>query len=240
MASKSDGIAEEERPNVILVEGKYDKRIIDAILSSTKPTYQVNVKPIGGKNALKGNLPATVKGLRLHGLTRAVIGIILDNDDNPAGTESSIVDNARRAGLEIPDEPGVLGDGPFRAAHWTVPRPKENGSIEEVILESTDDEVRQLAEAHVAEVKERGKLKATSEAKAVLQIYSATQTERPRLDDKEGRPPVSDGIRQNCYDLTKGRLKELTEFVNMIGNTDAEQETTPASKGNETKRRSPE
>ncbi len=87
----------------------------------------------GGDSKLASSLRAACKAL---GRVPAAVGFVLDDDREPDPAKRHRELLALVTGLEFPTSPGVVLSGPPRAGVFIMPDNKQQGTLEDVLLES--------------------------------------------------------------------------------------------------------
>jgi hypothetical protein len=154
-------------PKILLVEGRQDSRVIPELIEANGINWGTRKKPVvyirdfGGYQKL---IDPDVISAELQASGLAVLGIMVDADDNPAGRWQSI----RRASLKgIPDIPenlpenGLIHIAPngIRFGIWMMPDNKMRGMLETFltyIIPNGNQILWQFAQEVTQEAKSKG------------------------------------------------------------------------------------
>ena len=131
-----------EKPKILLVEGKEEAKFFDAFL---KHLYINDIDVISIKGKTKQNLKFVLSSIKAdnnwyQSIGRG-IGISLDADSNPSGTEDSIKSILQNLNFNPPDNALEISveDG-IKTIYMVVPCTEEKGMLETLCLKSVEEE----------------------------------------------------------------------------------------------------
>ena len=135
----------------LLVEGNDDMHVVmHTCIRASIPEFKID--PKGDVGELLSSIPYEIEMGE-----RAVLGIMLDANDHPAGRWQAVGDRLRKAGIELPSFPqpeGVAIDpskGLPRVGVWMMPDNESPGELEDFLKEMLppNDAVWPLAQAYI-------------------------------------------------------------------------------------------
>ena len=124
-------------PYVLLVEGKDDERFIWQFIASSFHESDFQIVVGEGKSGIPGTLAAKVKESGFYDTVKAV-GIVRDADTDPAAAFQSCCGAFARAGLDVPELPGVFTTGVPRTGALILPSADARGELETLCLQAIE------------------------------------------------------------------------------------------------------
>ncbi|OGF67146.1 MAG: hypothetical protein A2Y62_08865 [Candidatus Fischerbacteria bacterium RBG_13_37_8] len=123
-----------ENENILLVEGKDDKRFFYAAIKFFNFT-DIQVESYDGKDNFKNKIEVFTK--KTPGWNKvSSLGIIRDANDNPKGAFQSVIDALKALDLPTPEEPMKVAPGIPKVSIMIVPAIDKQGELEDMCLES--------------------------------------------------------------------------------------------------------
>lgn len=119
------------KPNVLVVEGREEELIFEAIVTHLE-LENIQILPIGGKERLRQNLKALVLSPRFTEVIS--MGIVRDANENPGATFQSVRDALQAVNLPAPERPlAPIGHSP-RVTVMILPEEGTPGMLEDLFL----------------------------------------------------------------------------------------------------------
>ena len=194
-------------PRVLVVEGYSDLLFYAECLKTLGKLDGVYIQPVGGKNNLAGGLETFITPTLLAEKTH--LGIIVDADQNPAGTFQSIrAIVSERAERNLPG-PGIWTDGTPRIGAFVAPGEGREGEIETLVWQSWSEDPANAAPkdcilSYIACMSGAGHT-AHSPDKGLVGALLAI-----RYDDDSRLGP---GAREKVFDLARPEFGALRSFL---------------------------
>ena len=166
---------------IILVEGRDDKHVVHHIrhLISLMPAFSILEK--GGKDPLLDSIRGEILA---EG--RAVVGILVDANDNLQARWQAVSNRLRDAGITPPAAPapgGTIVEGNPRVGVWLMPDNRSPGELEDFIAKMipSGDPVWPLSKDYIERIPEDDrKFRPGKILRAKVHAWLAAR-ERPRL-----------------------------------------------------------
>lgn len=174
-------ISENEKPALLLVEGKEDVRFFKVLVSHLRIT-NTQIRDMRGKSQMNNTLLAMKSEQKF--LDHVVsLGIIRDADANAESTFDSICSSLKKAKLAIPRKRFEVIDGNPKVSVLVVPTYQEFGMLEDVCFASASDtqKVIDCVEDYFGCLPHR--LEPHVLPKAKLQVYLAGKKPELRLGE---------------------------------------------------------
>lgn len=174
-----------EKPNILVVEGKEDQMVFDALIKYMN-LQNIQVIPSEGKDNIRKNLMAVMSA---PGEEIKSIAIVRDGDARPKSAFQSVCDALRNAGLPVPESPGKFAIGnvakgklegrELRVAVLILPDPDTPGMLEDLCLKAVEESDQAMpCVAEYFECLSRNKLPFPQNvAKAKVQVFLASRHE---------------------------------------------------------------
>ena len=122
----------------LLVEGRTAVPFARALLRKLGHEANVQVQNFGSRNDFGGFLGAFV---RMPGFgTVKSVGVLIDAEDEPAGTCRSVINNIAKAGLSASPDAREFSHGTPRVGFFVIPDESSSGMIETLCLRSVEDD----------------------------------------------------------------------------------------------------
>lgn len=121
------------KPKLLLVEGKDDKFLFEALLSELNLTKDCQVMEVGGETNFKSKLKALPDISGYKALVKS-IGIVRDADTCPEAKFQSIQSILRNLDMPVPLAPMQPVEGPPQVVVMIVPGSDRQGMIENILF----------------------------------------------------------------------------------------------------------
>ena len=167
---------------VLLVEGRYDRHVLDHIRRRHDPMPPFEIVDKGGLEKLLASI-----GPELKAPGRRALGIVVDANDDIEARWAAVTDRLGRAGIEVGDRnpSGTIVHGTSRdpdVGLWIMPDNRSPGELEDFIaaMIPRDDSVWPLSRAYIDGIPAESRLFRTrKELRAKVHAWLATR-KRPR------------------------------------------------------------
>jgi len=198
------------KERVLLVEGKEEKRFLEVVFQK-KNINNIQVIPIEGKTKISSKL-AWLAADKWKKTIAKGLGIILDADKNPSGTENSIKYHLEKNGFTVPEEAlkGKKVEN-ITVVYTVLPSTTEEGMLETLCLKSVDDElVMDCVKDLFVCVKEKVSEKdyPENEWKAKVHAYLATK----RFPDKR----LGEAAEAGYWPLESEAFKDIMKLLEVL------------------------
>ncbi|MCX6968159.1 MAG: hypothetical protein NTZ46_10365 [Verrucomicrobia bacterium] len=195
---------------VLIVEGYGDLLFYAEMLESLGKHKAVFIQKFNGKTDLCAQLEVFITPQLLAEKTH--IGVVVDADENPDGTFSSIqAAIAKAANQKVPNA-GTWTDGNPRIGIFIAPDPANKGEIETLVWRAwSADRANDAAKGHIdtyASSMRAAGFEAKSREKGLIGALLAI-----RNDDD---PRLGPGARTNVFDLEHTEFAELRAFLSVF------------------------
>ena len=200
---------------VLLVEGQDEMHVVCHLCDSNSMTPTFTVSPKGGIDPL-------LKGIRseISVEGRAVVGIVVDANDNLQSRWQSVADRLRAASIETPPGPASNGtiierrprEGKPRVGIWLMPDNGSTGELEDFIADMipSGDPVWPLSEDYIEGIPvEHRKFKEGKILRAKVHSWLATRRRPRQMGTAIEAGDLNTGT-ENCERFV-GWLRELFE-----------------------------
>ena len=173
----------DEPPKVLFVEGQDDKHVVRHLWirrHGLMPSFDIQ-----DKEGIENLIDAISLGIKAPG--RAVLGIVVDANDDPGGRWDAISHRLREADVEPPEAHpryGMIVDGRPRVGVWLMPGDQRLGEIEDFVQEMipSDDPAWPLAKRYIEDIpKGARKFSDKKTSRAELHAWLATREEPGRM-----------------------------------------------------------
>lgn len=182
-------------PNVVVGEGVDEKNFFDCFIEHVGLT-RIEVRGIGGKTQLEENL-RTLKITTGFNKVRT-LGVTRDADDDYAGAFASVQNALRNVGLAVPREPLTLVGRNPRILVLILPRPNQNGMLEDLCLEAVQgDPAMPCVNTFFGCIEENVPIQPRNLSKAKVHAFLSTRIEehsRLGLAAKKKYWPFNSGV----------------------------------------------
>lgn len=128
-----------ERPKVILVEGRDDRRFLEALLQHLDLAAEFQVILAEGVSNLRAVLKAAVEGASGSHQVEA-LGLIRDADSDPHAAFQSLENSLQKVGLSVPPRPGEVVAGNPTVGVFIWPDCHSPGQLETLCLKAVSTE----------------------------------------------------------------------------------------------------
>ncbi len=170
---------------ILLVEGRDEEYVVGRISESGKP---ISNFPISNKRGIDKLLPAIPLEIQVEG--RAIVGIVVDANDDLQSRWQSVADRLRAANIQPPTTPASHGtiiegspqEGTPRVGIWLMPDNESPGELEDFIADMipSGDPVWPMSEDYIEGIPvEHRKFKKGKILRAKVHSWLATRR-RPR------------------------------------------------------------
>ncbi len=159
---------------LLLVEGIDDQAVFDS-LSKKMGVSDIQILRYDGKPKFRNFVEDLTS---LDGFDEVeMIGITTDVDQNPVSARDRIRGALENASLPVPNQPLIFAEEPDAAkvAYLLIPHESEHGELEDVCLDSVDDEVTLNCVDDFMSCFESNGSRITRPSKSKLQAYLSTQ-----------------------------------------------------------------
>lgn len=197
-----------EQPNVLIVEGKEEELFFGALIEHLR-LQGIEIRSIGGKEKLRGNLKALVL---TPGFSRVTsLGIVRDADADPNAAFQSVRDALRAANLLAPDHPlEIVGVNP-RVAVLILPGEGSPGTLEDVCLKAVaEDPTLFCVEQYFKCLEQKKLLLPYNMSKAKVEVFLAS---RPEPDLRLG-----EAAKKGYWPWDHEAFQPLKDFINVLVN----------------------
>lgn len=217
MPSRIENVNGGAKDKVLLVEGR-DERFVIKTLCEQKECQDLkfDIREEGGFEGIK----KAVKPMLLRGsesLTR--LGLIADADENPIETRwQSFSDILKSSGFDLPDSPLESGtfseNGNQKIGIWIMPNNKDNGMLEDFLLDFADSNGRDAAEAYIDDSIKSGvaKLNPKHRSKGIARAYLAIQ--------KKPSQSLGTAITSKAFKVDAKLAKSFTNWLTRLFKSD--------------------
>lgn len=162
-----------KQPNVLLVEGKTDKRFFEALIRHMK-LQNIQVIDTEGKASLKDRLDVIVKTSKSSQIKS--IAVVRDADKDPKSAFQSVCDALKKIGLPVPTQPGKFDGGNPRVGVLILPAPDTGGALEDLCLKAVEtDPAMECVTKYFECLSQNHCSFPDNEAKAKLQVFLASR-----------------------------------------------------------------
>jgi hypothetical protein len=192
---------------LLIVEGEDEKNLFSK-LAERMEISNLQILPVGGKQALRNRLPAV--GLVTNNfLDLEAIGIVQDADDKPRETLQSVQKTLKDNHLHAPSNPMVpKGESPI-VVILILPGAGQKGSLETLCVESLcEDPAMNCVEKYLACLK-RKRVKLPPNLDKV-KAYAFCASRRPPLDE------IGVAAKASCWDLNAEAFAQVKEFIRLV------------------------
>lgn len=137
------------------------------------------------------------------------IGIVLDSDLNPAAAADKARGYLRNVGLPVPANHAQVTKDGIRTGFFLMPNGKDNGALEELLLDGVDSTRRALAESYIENVSQ-ALTPPKKPRKAVVQAYFAGQVDHVKSIPVAVRKAEVIDPHATAFDSFRTFLKDLS------------------------------
>ncbi len=172
---------EDSRPRVLIVEGRDDQYVTEAILKREGLQPEFTILP-------KCGAPALLKGMRAEVKVpgRVAVGFVIDANSNPASRWREVTDKLQGvcAPPSAPSSGGTIVGQQPRVGIWMMPDNGSSGELEDFVrsMVPPDDSLWLLAETYIAGIPEAmRRFPDAKYPKAVLHAWLAAKRRPGRM-----------------------------------------------------------
>ncbi len=171
----------DDRPVLLVVEGKEDEIFFRALVKHLDLTQMVQVLEIGGRSNLTRQLNLLKSSREFLDNVKSV-GIVRDADEDARTAFQSVCSGLRNVGLPVPKKPLKVALGNPATAVMIVPPTTQRGMLEDVCLQSmSDDPLMACVDSFIACAKISPE--STNVAKARVQVLLAAKEPELRVGE---------------------------------------------------------